>query len=229
MYLYSVHQHTQALQPIHTIELKPGERKPTQLVHHPLAEDQLSIYTSHPGTGPRHLSFVEVNRVRTDMYLICELSNEIIYIQLTFDSNPESIQTQIRQILSTLPKTLPSPHVTYGAGEIHVSSDHRFLYASNRQTDFKKPRAENNMVIFDREVKTGFLKSNPRLLKLEASGFTPRQFSFSLEGHQAYMVVVGQQDDRLSIYSRDSNLGGLRYVDTIRLEKPSVAQFLPCL
>lgn len=160
------------------------------------------------------------------MYLICELSNEMIYIELTFQPDPETLLYKIRQIVSTLPNHVPI-HNTYGAGEVIVSEDQRFVYGTNRQTDLQQPKLENSMVIFERDQEDGRLRSNPRFLPLSISGFSPRQFAFSLETDQRWMVVVGQQDDQIAIYQRDSNLGGLKFIDHLKVEKPTVAQFLP--
>lgn len=170
------------------------------------------------------MSFVTVDRVRTDMYLICELSNEILVIELNFHPHSSSFTTHTRQIISTLPANVP-PNNTFNAGEIRISSDHRFLYATNRQKDLTRPREENNMLIFERGC-DGDLKSNPMIVSLSVTGFTPRHFAFSVEDQERWMVVVAQQDNQVGVYSRDPKLGGLTYVDQIEVEKPTVAQFL---
>ncbi|EGG06212.1 uncharacterized protein MELLADRAFT_106898 [Melampsora larici-populina 98AG31] len=118
VYLHSVDKQTGELNPIHTIQLEPG-------------------------TGPRHLTFFTVNESRTDVYLICELSNKMIYIQLNHITKP-TISIKLQQILNTLPTEFQT-QTTFGAGEVVISNDGKFLYGTNRQTDFKRPKEENNL------------------------------------------------------------------------------------
>lgn len=200
VYVHSVNSQTGKLSPMHTIELQPG-------------------------TGPRHLSFVVVDRVRTDIYLICELSNEMVYIELTYLTD-HSIHTEIRQTLSTLPIGI-STNNTYGAGEVIVSTDGRYVYGTNRQTDMSQPATDNSVVIFTRDPTKGQLTPQPRFVPLVVTGATPRHICLSPDTEERWMVVVGQQANKLAVYERESGGGGLELVDSIDIALPAVARFLP--
>ncbi|KAH9821541.1 Lactonase, 7-bladed beta-propeller-domain-containing protein [Melampsora americana] len=149
-----------------------------------------------PGTGPRHLTFFVVNESRTDVYLNLTL--------------PSTIQNQ----------------TTFGAGEVKITKDGKFVYGTNRQTDFTKPKEDNSIVVFKRDELTGFLSKPPEIFKLTQIGFTPRHFSFSKDPQEKFLVVVGQQDDSAGIYERDDLNGKIEFLDMIKIEKAGFVDFL---
>ncbi|WAQ81961.1 hypothetical protein PtA15_2A274 [Puccinia triticina] len=176
------------------------------------------------GTGPRHLSMVE-QRGEYDIYLISELSNKLFTIRLTDEHN--ELKTTIRQTLSTVPGPV-SDASTYAAGEVMVSRDGRYVYGSNRQTDFSKPGTDNSIVVFARNVHSGLLENPPRCFPLPApAGKTPRHFSFSNDPRQAFLVVGSQQANTLSIFRRHSHSGALEFLASTPVESPAVQLFLP--
>lgn len=200
VYFHSVHDQTGELTPIETIELKPG-------------------------SGPRHLTFFVVNENRTDIYLICELSNEILYFEMNQKS---SINIKLKQILNTLPTEVDLENTTFTGGEIELSSDGKFLYSTTRQTDSKKPTQENSILIFNRDLSSGKLDLNPKEFKLTLMGHTPRHFSFSKDPKQKWMVLATQESNLIGIYSRDEGNGELKLIHLISVKNlPTVAQFLP--
>ncbi|EGG06211.1 uncharacterized protein MELLADRAFT_116595 [Melampsora larici-populina 98AG31] len=199
VYIHSVDNKTGELNPIDTIQLKAG-------------------------TGPRHLTFFVVNETRTDVYLICELSNELIYIQFNSISNP-SFSTELKQILPTLPSTIYN-QTTFGAGEVAITNDGQFVYGTNRQTDFNKSKDDNSIVLFKRDKLTGLLSERPILFPLSHTGFTPRHCSFSKDLHQRFLVVVGQQDHLVGIYERDVLNGQIKFLDMISIDEPAYVEFL---
>ncbi|KAI8456394.1 Lactonase, 7-bladed beta-propeller-domain-containing protein, partial [Phakopsora pachyrhizi] len=178
-----------------------------------------------PGTGPRHLSIVEVQKNNYGIYLICELSNQVIYLKLS-QSTGGKLDSKIIQTLSTLPKEFQSLK-TFGAGEIEVSKDGRFVYGSNRQTDFKRPITDNSIVMFRRDPQTGLLDgSNVKFFPIEVGGKVPRHFSLSNNKNQGFMTVGCQGADTLLIYSRDADNGEIRLLgSTGSVKSPAVQLF----
>ncbi|KAI8456396.1 Lactonase, 7-bladed beta-propeller-domain-containing protein, partial [Phakopsora pachyrhizi] len=179
-----------------------------------------------PGTGPRHLSIVEVQKNNYGIYLICELSNQVIYLKLS-KSTGGKLDSKIIQTLSTLPKEFQSLKA-FGAGEIEVSKDGRFVYGSNRQTDFKRPITDNSIVMFRRDPQTGLLDgSNVKFFPIEVGGKVPGHFSLSNDKNQGFMTVGCYGADTLLIYSRDADDGEIRLLgSTGFVRSPSVQLFL---
>ncbi|EGG07210.1 uncharacterized protein MELLADRAFT_85965 [Melampsora larici-populina 98AG31] len=203
VYFHSVDNQTGELTPIETIELKPG-------------------------SGPRHLIFFVVNETRTDIYLICELSNEILYLEMNQNSTNKSRNIKLKQILSTLPTGVNPEDTTFTGGEIELSFDGKFLYSTTRQTDLKKPTQENSILIFKRDLSNGKLDLNPKELKLNLMGHTPRHFSFSKDPKQKLMVLATHESNLIGIYSRDEFNGELNLIHLIDVKSlPTVAQFIP--
>ncbi|MBW0570268.1 hypothetical protein O181_109983 [Austropuccinia psidii MF-1] len=177
-----------------------------------------------PGTGPRHLSMLETADGAYDLYVICELSNKIITIKLTDHSN--NLSSVISQQLTTLPT--PSTNATsFGAGEVAITRDGRFVYGSNRQTDFTKPISDNSIVVFARDLKTGLLGTKPTFYPITTGGKTPRHFSFSNDYQQSLLVVGCQQANTLIIYKRKAEDGSIVFHAHKNIQKPAVQLFWP--
>ena len=85
---------------------------------------------------------------------------------------------------------------TNGVAAIRISSDGKFLYASNRGHD--------SLAIY---------KVSPLGTKLEAIGWTkteghiPRDFNFNKT--EDYIIVAHQESDNLTLFLRDKNAGSL--------------------
>ncbi|PLW57180.1 hypothetical protein PCANC_03122 [Puccinia coronata f. sp. avenae] len=188
-----------------------------------------------PGTGPRHVSMISRGDGQ-DIYVISELSNQIFTIRVT-DGGYGGLTSTIRQQLSTLPgNTTEAERRTFGAGEVMVSGDGRFVYGSNRQTDFSKPITDNSIVVFVRDPHTGLLldsgtdysnSNSPAWFPLPVGGTTPRQFSFSLDPYQSFLVVGCQQADTLLIFRRIPFDGSLRFLASTSVQAPSIQLFIP--
>ncbi|KAH9820045.1 Lactonase, 7-bladed beta-propeller-domain-containing protein [Melampsora americana] len=205
VYFHSVNEKTGELTPIETVKLKPG-------------------------SGPRHLKFFQVNEIRTDLYLICELSNEILYFELTQSSSDSSLKIKLIQILNTLFEEVNLKKTTFTGAEIEISLDGKFLYSTTRQTDLKKPKEENSILIFNRDLSNGKLDWNPIRFKLNLMGHTPRHFSFSQDLKQRWMVLATHESNLIGIYGRDEVKGQLKLIDWISVKSlPTFVQFLPIL
>ena len=83
----------------------------------------------------------------------------------------------------------------FGGADIHVSSDGKFLYASNRDE-------LNNIAIFSIDAVTGILKPVGHQSTL---GIKPRNFNFDPSGN--FLLVANQESDNISIFSVNHETG----------------------
>ena len=86
----------------------------------PSATDPIALPAK---SGPRHMEFTRDERW---LYVVCELANTVLVYEL-FDKTP-----QLRQKLSTLPDGYEGENL---AADLHLSSDEKHLYVSNRGHD----------------------------------------------------------------------------------------------
>ena len=146
--------------------------KVDNLKHEPAAQKCLKL---PPGSGPRHFDFHPDGDV---IYVINELNSTITsYIR-------KNKKWDLLQTIRTLPEDFKE--VNYCA-DIHVSSDGRYLYGSNR--------GHNSIAVFS---------IDPSSKKMEWKGFVscrgdwPRNFSFSPD--QRFMLVANQKSGNIVVY-----------------------------
>ncbi len=149
-----------------------------------------------PGAGPRHLVFHPNGRW---IYVVNELNGTVALIvkneKTGYDPGPA---------FSTLPADFDGPNT---CADIHISSDGRFVYASNRGHD--------SIAIFEVNDEDGHL----RLLAHQSTmGSGPRNFAISPD--QRYVVVANQYTDNLVSLRRDQNSGLLTFIDEIEAPTP---------
>lgn len=150
-----------------------------------------SVYKSPAGFGPRHL--VE-HPTLPIVYVLGELSNEVVVCRYE-DGKLEQLD-----IISTLPSEFNEWSAT---AAIRLSSDGKFLYASNRGHD--------SIVVY-RVLETGLLEM---IDIVKSGGKTPRDFNFNAD---ETFIVVGHQDDHvLSLFERDVNTGKITCVDDAQI------------
>lgn len=153
-----------------------------------------------PGTGPRHMALSSDN---STLYAAAELSNEVLVIRL--NQKPSIIQH-----ISTLP---PDFHGENTASDIHLSSDQRFLYCSNRGHD--------SIAIYSVDHSTSFLN----LIGHCRVGKEPRNFCISPS--HSFILVGNASSNTVSVHKRDQHTGLLSdLVHHIELEQPVCLTFL---
>ncbi len=151
------------------------------------------------GTGPRHFDFhPDGGRY---LYVLGELSGEV----LMFDYNYGDI---------ILKQTITADSVgARGSADIHMSSDGRFLYTSNRlQAD--------GIAIFSISEDDGTLTK----VGYQQTVKHPRNFVISPNGK--YILVAGRDDNKIQIFEVDNETGLL--TDThkhILISKPVCLKF----
>ena len=148
-----------------------------------------------PGAGPRHLAFHPNGRW---IYVVNELDCTVTLVKKN-DSNAYFTGIGV----STLPPEYTGSNT---CADIHLTSDGKFLYASNR--------GHNSLAIF------AINHHNGSLLPLghqTTHGDWPRNFALSPE--EDYLVVANQRTNKLVSFRRDQSTGMLTYID--RLDMPS--------
>lgn len=180
---------------VHYADLTPDGR----LITCDLGEDLITIYdisddgklteVSHfkddPGFGTRHLVFHPNGQY---VYVVGELSSELEVLK--YDAKGAKL-TRIQK-LKTIPDTW---HAHNGAGAVHLSSDGRFVYTSNR--------GENTIAVF--EIQPDFTVKH--IQSISSEGDFPRDFNFSRD--EKFLVCANQNSDNLSLYTRDPKTGKL--------------------
>jgi len=148
------------------------------------------------GAGPRHLSF---HPNKKWIYVVNELNSTITYLQKNDSGKYDSISS-----VSTLPKGYSKSN---SCADIHISSDGKFVYASNR--------GHNSIAIFEVNVNNGSLK----IIGHESTkGDTPRNFSLSPDGD--FLLAANQLTNNIVTFKRDKKTGQLKYISQIAAPTP---------
>ena len=145
-------------------------------------------FSAKPGAGPRHFKFHPSGN-------FAFLNNELdmTVTSLSVDANKGKL-TEV-QTLSSLPEGHKQTKEDSGA-DLHVSSDGRFLYASNRGHDsistFTIDQTSGRLTFID-VVKTG--------------GQTPRNFALDPTGK--FLLAANQNSDSITVFKIDDKTGKL--------------------
>ena len=146
--------------------------------------EQIALYTTTAGAGPRHIVFHPFSKIA---YLICELNATIEVLIYDGWGQFERLQT-----ISTLPNDYSGFNAT---AAIRISTDGRFVYASNRGHD--------SIAVY-RVLGDATLE----LIEIVSSqGKTPRDFSLSPDNQ--FLIVAHQDSDNVTIFSRNPENGKL--------------------
>jgi 6-phosphogluconolactonase len=174
------------------------------LQNQPLQEAQYPFTQATLGSGPRHFVFHPNGNYA---YCIEELTGTVSAYKYE-NGKLDSIQRIAAH----------SDGVTEGfnSGDIRISPDGRFLYASNRGE-------ENNIVIFS-------IESNGTLKTVEYQptfGRTPRIFALDSSGK--FVIVANQSTGNLVVFKRDSVTGLLKkYSTNTKVKNASCVQIKQC-
>lgn len=148
----------------------------------------------NPGAGPRHLCFLNEER----LFVLNELDGTVANVQIN-----ETGDMQVDGVYPTLPTDFDGFNT---CADIHLSADGQFLYASNRGHD--------SIVIF-KVGKDGHLEH----VGFESTrGATPRNFTLSPDG--AFLLVANQEGNNIVSFKRDSERGTLSFVSSIEAPNP---------
>ena len=197
---------------IHTVVFSPDEKR---LLATDLGKDQMysfkinpatrdsflilppeNVTQSEPGSGPRHLAFHPNGKY---LYCINELSGKITVFTYK-EGKPEAIQSVTSDTTQTSDRK--------GSADIHLTSDGRFLYSSNRLN-------ADGIAIFSVHPENGQLTR----IGYQPTGIHPR--NFIITPNNKFLLCANRDTNNIQIFEIDPATGLLR--DTgkeIRIDKP---------
>jgi 6-phosphogluconolactonase (cycloisomerase 2 family) len=150
------------------------------------------------GTGPRHITFAPNGQYA---YLINELSGQVT--AFTY------INGTLNDIQSIAADTLNAQ----GSADIHISSDGKFLYASNRLK-------ADGIAIFEIDKATGTLTK----AGYQLTGIHPR--NFIITPNDKFLLVACRDSNVIQIYERNKKTGSLTdSKKDIKLDAPVCVKF----
>ena len=165
-----------------------------------LKEGSPAAFNVEAGSGPRHLTFAPNGNYA---YLINELSGTVIAFEYK-DGNLKEIQTIAADTVGAK-----------GSGDIHISPDGKFLYASNRLK-------ADGIAIFRINPDNGILTK----AGYQLTGIHPRNFIITPNGK--YLLVACRDDNVIQVYERDTDTGLLTDIHKdIKVDKPVCIKFVP--
>lgn len=149
---------------------------------------ELSRFNCARGFGPRHIVFNTNNNVA---YLVGELGSGVAVLDYDVDEGKLTLQ----QALKTIPKDWTEHN---GAAAIRMSSDQRFVYVSNRGYNSIATLAVGE------DGQLSLIDQTP------SEGDFPRDFNFNQD--ESFIVLVNQNTDNATLYTRDRRSGKLTMV-----------------
>lgn len=159
-----------------------------------------AAYKVEAGSGPRHLTFAPNGNYA---YLINELSGTVIAFEYK-DGSLNEVQTIAADTVGAK-----------GSGDIHISPDGKFLYASNRLK-------ADGIAIFRINPVNGTLTKEGYQL----TGIHPRNFIITPNGK--YLLVACRDSNVIQVYERSTDTGLLTDVrKDIKMDKPVCIKFVP--
>ena len=153
----------------------------------PFLVDPIHTIKTEPGAGPRHMLF---HPNKQYAYVVNELNGTVECFQV----NKKSGHLNRFQTIATTPDSLKSQA---GSADIHITSDGRYLYTSNRGPF-------NEIVCFEVNQTTGELKINGHY---PSGGIGPRNFRISNNNH--YLLVANQRSNNIVVFRIDPANGAL--------------------
>ncbi|THH40002.1 lactonase family protein [Neolewinella litorea] len=147
------------------------------------------------GAGPRHLDLHPNGRW---IYVINELNSTVTQI------SREGESLKVIESWSTLPEDFTGESF---CADIHISSDGKFLYGSNR--------GHNSIVVYRIDQESGALTP----LEYESvAGDWPR--NFALSPAEDFLIVANQRSKNLTSLRRNKETGMLDFVDSTKAPIP---------
>ncbi len=154
-----------------------------------LSANDPAIVRPADGLEPRHLAFHPALDV---VYFDDERGSSVT----AYRYDPERGHVEPVQTVSTLPDGFAERNT---CADIEITSDGRFVYASNR--------GHNSIAAFATDPESGELRAVGQF----STGDTPR--SFNLSPDEGWVVAAGQRSNDLTVYRRDAASGALARVD----------------
>jgi 6-phosphogluconolactonase len=154
-----------------------------------------------PGSGPRHMVFSPSGKVA---YVSLELSSQVMAL-----SYEHGHLTEIGSY-STLPLSFDGANT---CAEVHITSDSRHVYVSNRGHD--------SLAVFYVDSKSGGLE---QIEVVDTQGDIPRNFGISPDGQ--WVVAANQNSHSLVSFRRDHSTGKLTVASKTDSPSPAYIHFI---
>lgn len=151
-------------------------------------------------SGPRHFA---ITKNADFIYVINEYGGTISTLKKEGNS-----YTKVKDI-STLGENFKGKN---SCADIHLSSDEKYLYGSNR--------GENTIVVFERNKKDGSLKKTQ---SISCHGNWPRNFTLGPKGN--FLLVANQKSSNIAIFLVDKASGELTYIYDVKTPNPTCLKF----
>lgn len=162
-----------------------------------------SVTQVKPGSGPRHMAFSLDGQY---LYVVTELSADVF----VFGNNAGHL-THVQTITMLADGFQREP----GGGDIVLSTDGLFVYASNRGD-------ANEIIVYAVDQSNGTLTF---LQRQSCMGKSPRNLVISPNGD--HLLVANQESNNIVVFKRDSDTGILGGVALeIETDKPSCLKFI---
>jgi 6-phosphogluconolactonase len=171
------------------------------------------VFTNdHPGSGPRHVAFHPNGRWVYGINEIDSTLDHYLWTATRFADTPQGLLVNTNTPVKTIASDFPADKNT--AAELAISSDGRFLYASNR--------GEDSLVVFSISPKDGKLTFVQRI---SCGGKTPRHFT--LDPTTQWLLCGNQDSATITIFHRDAVSGKLNGpTQTVTLDSPLYTLFV---
>ncbi len=177
--------------------------------------EEQQVLKTRPGQGPRHIAFHPI--LPNTFYVLCELSNEIIRCQIDHYG-----KIQIKETCGILPEASMQDNKREGypqpptAGELQVSEDTHWIYASNRYLT----RGPDTIFVapLDRDGRISSFSQK----QIPINGTSPRHFDI----RGKWLVVALKDSNCVKLYELVN--GDLRFACQLDsgIEDPSCAIFI---
>ncbi|KAM4056960.1 lactonase, 7-bladed beta-propeller domain-containing protein [Hirsutella rhossiliensis] len=158
------------------------------------------------GSGPRHAAFA-VARGKTYMYLLTELSNQIIGFKVHYRFGLMNLQ---KMFTTGIHGKRPTPEGAF-ASEIAVTPDNKSVIVSSRnENSVEMARADGIKVQADPLIHFSINSGNGHLTvgeEVSCGGSGPRQFCINKAG--TLLAVALQTEGRVAVMGRDLDAAGL--------------------
>lgn len=176
--------------------------------------------TLDPASGPRHCSF---NTKHPDLvYLMCELSNEIVVFKWAADDSATAKELQRISILPNPETQKTGKHDAYpqpsSGGEIQITKDGTFIHATTRYLPTEY--ATDTILSAKLKASDGLIEEST-ISHFETGLVAPWHFSLSNDQHEQFLCVAFKDSARVVLYRRDIETGKV-VEEVARTEKGQV-------
>lgn len=165
------------------------------------------FFQTKPGAGPRHFAFHPKNKLA---FVINELDSSVT--SLAYDGKEGTLREI--QTASTLS---PDFKGISTCADVHVSTDGRFLYCSNR--------GEDSIAVFKIDAANGKIE---RIENTPTGGKRPRNFAIDPTG--TFLLAANQDTGNIVVFRIDKSSGKLQNTgNTLEIPAPVCLKFTPAI